>query len=180
MIRLIAAVADRGVIGKDGTIPWDVPEDRKMFKEITMGGTLIMGRKTYESLPGSRPLDLPEMPSPLPGRNIIVVTSQTGTLSSHVLRDRETVRTARDLNQAIRMATSFGEDEEVRDIFLCGGEQIYKEGLRYAGVLYITRIELAVDGDAFFPDGFEKDYVLIERQRLSACATLMIYREVWH
>jgi dihydrofolate reductase len=65
MIKLIAAVAANNVIGKDGTIPWDLPEDRHMFKELTMGSTLIMGRRTYESIG-----------RPLPGRKTIVVTTK--------------------------------------------------------------------------------------------------------
>lgn len=160
MLKMIAAVAAGGVIGKGGKIPWDLPEDRRMFKEITMGGTLIVGRKTYEEIGG-----------PLPGRDMIVVTSHGDELMKG-LRDnpsiRGTVRIAKDLKQAIRMAG----DEEA---FLCGGERIYAEGMKFASVLYLTKVELNVDGDAFFPADFEESFVMIDRTRLSANCTLLTY-----
>lgn len=155
MFRMIAAVACGGVIGKDGTIPWDLPEDRRMFRELTMGGTLIVGRKTFESIGG-----------PLPGRELIVVTSHGDEVRQQVKTG--SVRIAKDLMQAIRMS---GDDEA----FFCGGEQIYKEGLKYTQVLYLTRVELDVEGDTFFPDDYEKGFTLIDRTRLSANCTLLTY-----
>ena len=160
MIKLIAAVAEGGVIGCEGRIPWDLPEDRRMFRELTMGGTLIMGRRTFESIGG-----------PLPGREIIVVTSQ----GREILKDitglpelRGSVLAAKDLKQALRMA---GDQEA----FLCGGERIYAEGLRLAEVLYITRVEMPVEGDAFFPKDYEDGFKLVGRERLSANCTLLTY-----
>ena len=175
MFRMIAAVGAGGVIGKDGKIPWDLPEDRRMFKELTMGGTLIVGRKTFESIGG-----------PLPGRDMIVVTSQGNELLSKLKEKfasdaigaagtigtapggQGTIRAAKDFKQALRMS---GDDEA----FFCGGERIYAEGLRYAEVLYLTKVELSVDGDAFFPKDFEQYFTMIDRTRLSANCTLLTY-----
>ncbi len=160
MLKMIAAVAPGGVIGKGGKIPWNLPEDRRMFREITMGGTLIVGRKTYEEIGG-----------PLPGRDMIVVTSHGPDVLGG-LKDKPdtggTVRIAKDLKQALRMAG----DEET---FLCGGERIYAEGIKYASVLYLTKVELAVEGDAFFPADFEETFKMIDRTRLSANCTLLTY-----
>ena len=184
MIKLIAAVASGGVIGRGGDIPWDLPEDRRIFKELTMGCVLIMGRVTYESIG-----------RPLPGREIIVVSSSglsgvtmhgneitpvtlsdvSGRLSRGYLssvdqvQDQVTtgVRTAGSIEEAIHMAGD-------RDIFICGGERIYAEGLALADMLYITRVELVVEGDRYFPQDFEKDFLLTYRERLSANCTLMI------
>ncbi len=160
MLKMIAAVAPGGVIGKGGKIPWNLPEDRRMFKEITMGGTLIMGRITYEEIGG-----------PLPGRDMIIVTSHGSEVLKR-LKDKPdlggTVRIAKDLKQAMRMAG----DEET---FLCGGERIYAEGIKYVSVLYLTKVELRIEGDAFFPSNFEDSFKMINRTRLSANCTLLTY-----
>ena len=154
MINIIAAIASNNVIGKNNTIPWDLPEDRQFFKEITMGGVLVMGRNTYESIG-----------RPLPGRNTIVVSSRGIDIPDEFSEDLTCVQT---LNQAI----SFSQDKEV---FLCGGAGIYREGLSLANTLYITKVELDIDGDTFFPENYEDGFTLIERRRLSSSCTLMIY-----
>ncbi len=161
MIKLIAAVAEGGVIGREGKIPWDLPEDRRMFREPTIGGALIMGRRTFESIGG-----------PLPGREIIVVTSRGDELmkdmNAQPVPGSGTVQTAKDLKQAIRIAGD-------TDAFLCGGERIYAEGLKLTEVLYITKVEMVVEGDAFFPKDYEETFKLIGRERLSANCTLLTY-----
>lgn len=172
MIKAISAVAEGGVIGNHGSIPWDLPEDRRVFREITMGGVLIMGRITYESIG-----------RPLPGRDIIVVTSHPGdvmeslknTTTVHEDVSRAplyvrpgTVSTAKDVKQAIRMAVD-------REAYLCGGARIYEEGLKYAEVLYLTKVELMVEGDTYFPVDRIKEFKMIDRERLSANATLLTY-----
>ena len=151
MIKMIAAVAHGGVIGADKSIPWDLPEDRRLFKELTMGSTLIVGRRTYESIGRA-----------LPGRDMIVVTSHTPDTPG------ESVRSAPGIAEAIELA---GE----KDIYLAGGSRIYEEGFSFAEVLYITRVELVVEGDTYFPDIPEKLFRLTDRVRLSANATLMTY-----
>ena len=184
MIRLIAAVATGGVIGYNGGIPWDLPEDRRMFKELTMGGVLIMGRRTYESIGGG-----------LPGRAIIVVTSSelTGVGDNTAIMTNNgkqgamllpgSVTTAASVKEALSMAegsqehTSGDQTYGERDIFFCGGSGIYEEGLKLAEVLYITRVELQVEGDTFFPENPEimGDFRIADRTRLSANCMLFTY-----
>lgn len=119
-----------------------------------------MGRRTFESIGG-----------PLPGREIIVVTSQGRDVLKELTGQTElhgSILVAKDLKQALRMA---GDQEA----FLCGGERVYAEGLKHAEVLYITRVELPVKGDAYFPEDYEEGFKLIGRERLSANCTLLTY-----
>ena len=131
MIALIAAYAENRVIGHNGRIPWDIPEEKHRFRDLTMGHIMIMGRKTYE-----------EIGRPLPGRETIVL-SRTGQF------DAPHCRTAGSLTEALAMAGG-------RDVFICGGEQVYREAMAAADVLYLTEIHASFDGDAVFPkEGME-------------------------
>ena len=129
LISLIAAMASNRVIGHRGEIPWKIPGEQKLFKEITLGHATIMGRKTYESLS-----------QPLPGRTNIVVTSQ---------RDFEAPGciVVNDLASALN-ACPDGEDEA----FVIGGSQLYHEALPMADRIYLTVIPKEVPGDAYFPE----------------------------
>lgn len=126
MIALIAAVAENRVIGKDGRMPWDIPEDLEHFKRLTMGNAVIMGRKTYE-----------EIGRPLPGRRNII-------LSKTRKFDGENCVTVSSPEEAIREAGN-------RDIFVIGGEEVFRMFLPLAEVLYLTEIEREYEGDTFFP-----------------------------
>lgn len=126
MIALIAAVAENRVIGKNGRMPWDIPEDLEYFKRLTTGNAVIMGRKTYEGI--GRPL--PER------RNII--------LSKTRKFDGENCVTVSSMEEAIREAGD-------RDIFVIGGEEVFRMFLPMAEVLYLTEIEREYEGDTFFP-----------------------------
>lgn len=126
MIALIAAVAENRVIGKDGRMPWDIPEDLEHFKRLTTGNAVIMGRKTYEGI--GRPL--PER------RNIILSKTQKF--------DGENCVTVSSPEEAIREAGD-------RDIFVIGGEEVFRMFLPMAEVLYLTEIEREYEGDTFFP-----------------------------
>ncbi len=129
MMTLIAAVARNGVIGKDNTLPWHLPEDLKHFKQLTTGQTVIMGRKTWESLP--------ERFRPLPGRLNIVVTR----------------------NPAYRAegATVVGSLAEAQNVgagktaYIIGGAELYTHALPLAQRLELTEIDADIDGDARFP-----------------------------
>lgn len=129
-IALVVAMAENRVIGKDGTLPWRIPEDMKWFREITMGKPCIMGRKTWESLPKK----------PLPGRINIVVTRDPDYKA-----DGATVATSFDEAVAVAMR------QEPEEIAVLGGAQIYVEAMKRAGRIYLTRVHKAFDGDAFFP-----------------------------
>lgn len=125
-LSLIAAVSDNGVIGFKGKLPWKLPADLQYFKKITMGHPIIMGRKTYESIG-----------RPLPGRRNIVL-SRVKHLS---ILGCEVVST---LEAALE---KFDQTEEV---FVIGGESVYKEALPYAHHLYLTQVHAQVEGDTYF------------------------------
>jgi len=127
-LALIVAVAQHGVIGKNNTLPWHLPEDLKRFRALTMGHHIIMGRKTYESLGRL-----------LPGRTTVIVTrnrqySVEGALIAHTLQE------------AIQLC---GDDPEV---FLIGGAELFADGLKLADKLYLTTIDAEYEGDVFFPE----------------------------
>lgn len=129
-ITLIAAYAPANrCIGIDNRMPWHLPEDFAFFKAYTLGKPVIMGRKTWESLPKK----------PLPGRRNIVVSRQAGYLA-------EGAETAAGLEAALALCA--GEAEAV----IMGGEQIYRQALPLATDLRITEVDIAVNGDAFFPE----------------------------
>ncbi len=127
-IVIVAAVGNNGVIGVDGGIPWRIPEDLARFKRITMGGALVMGRTTFESIG-----------SPLPGRTNIVLTRRPDW--SH-----EGVVVARSLDEAVKVAASSGED-----VFVAGGAEVYREAMEIADRMELTEVDQAPNGDTWFP-----------------------------
>ncbi|HQS36904.1 MAG: diacylglycerol kinase [Methylotenera sp. 24-45-7] len=137
-LSVIVAIAKEGVIGVDNTLPWHLPEDLKRFRALTMGHHIIMGRKTYDSLGRL-----------LPGRTMVIVTRNRDYQIEGAL-------IANSLEQAIALCHN---DDEV---FLIGGAELYQAGLGLADKLYITEIDLAVVGDAHFPQ------LLIEQWRETA------------
>ena len=126
-VTLVAAVARNGVIGKDGGLPWHLPDDLRHFKAVTMGGVLVMGRKTYESIG-----------RPLPGRTTVVVTRQPDWAAEGVL-------TAGSVSEALELGESLGE------VFVVGGADIYRQTLDRADVLELTHVDLEPEGDTSFP-----------------------------
>ena len=144
MISLIAAIAEERVIGKNGELPWRFPADLRRFRSLTLGKPVIMGRKTYESLPVK----------PLPGRMNIVLTSDLsyyapGCIVRHSLHEVMDTKEVRDAEEVIVM----------------GGEAVYRLFLPYTKRMYLTRIFEKFDGDAYFPeyDIFEWNEVHFER-----------------
>lgn len=129
MITLIAAVAKNGVMGAKGTLPWHLPADLQRFKQLTLGGTVLMGRKTFESLPAKF--------RPLPGRRNVVLTRQVGWR-------HEGVKVVGSLDEALRLV-----GDEV--LWVAGGAEIYALALPLAQRLELTEIEAEVAGDTFFP-----------------------------
>ncbi|MDT0156950.1 dihydrofolate reductase [Microbacterium sp. ARD32] len=124
---LIWAEAAGGVIGAAGGMPWHVPEDLAHFKQVTLGDPVIMGRRTWESLP--------ERFRPLPGRENIVVTRQQDWAA-------DGVRRAGDLDEAVR---------GLERMWIIGGAEIFRQVIGQADRLEITELDLTVDGDAFAP-----------------------------
>jgi len=143
MITLIAAISQNNCIGKDGKLPWHLPADMKHFKDLTMGHTVIMGRKTWESIP--------EKFRPLPGRTNVVVTRQL----NYALP--EGVEHAASVTEALT-----GHSGE--DVYVIGGAMAYAEALPKADRLEITHIEQTVEGDAFFPEINLADWKEINRE----------------
>lgn len=127
-ITLIAACAKNGCIGVDNGMPWHIPEDFAFFKAYTMGKPVVMGRKTWESLPFK----------PLPGRKNIVISRS----ADYVAEGAETVGS---LENALALCGN------VDEVVVMGGAQIYALAMDLATDLRITEVDLVVDGDAFFP-----------------------------
>lgn len=132
MAKLIhlAAVARNRVIGNNNELCWNIPEDLRHFKNLTMGHSVIMGRKTWDSLPAGL--------KPLPGRRNIVVTRQPGFLAAGA----EVVGTL-EAAQALVAAEDMA--------FIMGGAELYAQSLSKADVLLLTEIDLAPEGDVFYP-----------------------------
>jgi len=128
-VTLVAAVADNGVIGDDGDIPWRIPADFAHFKALTLGHALVMGRATYESIG-----------RPLPGRTTVVLTRDPAWQADGVL-------VARNLDQALDLAAAV--DEEV---FVVGGASVYAEALERADAQVLTEVHLSPRGDTRYPD----------------------------
>jgi dihydrofolate reductase len=133
--KAIAAMAENRVIGNGNTIPWHLPEDFKWFKRMTTGQVIIMGRKTFESIG-----------KPLPNRETVIL-SRSGY--SH-----PGVRT-------IRYLAELNIEAEPREVFICGGAQIYAQTLSLCSDLYLTLVKRVVEGDAFLPP-FEEQFGLVE------------------
>jgi dihydrofolate reductase len=128
-VSLIWAEAADRVIGSDGTLPWHLPEDMKRFRELTMGATVVMGRRTWESLP--------ERFRPLPGRRNVVVTRQTSY-------DAPGAETVSSIEEALKVADG--------DVWVIGGGAVYEQALPYANRVVRTRLQLAVEGDTRAPE----------------------------
>jgi dihydrofolate reductase len=131
MIKAIVAMAENRVIGNAGTIPWHLPEDFKFFKATTLGHAILMGRKTYESIG-----------KPLPGRENIVL--------SRTMPDTPGVTFIRSLGE-------LKEPTDGRDLFVIGGEEIYRLLLPKVQELYVTKVPRTINGDTHFPE-FESQF----------------------
>lgn len=141
-LLLIAAVARNGVIGGDNRLLWHLPEDMRFFKQTTLGHAVIMGRKTWQSLP-------PRF-RPLPGRRNIVLTRDAGF-------DAPGAEVAASLQDAI--ARVAGQPQA----FVIGGAEVYAQALPLAQQLWLTEIDHDFDGDAHFPDWPRRDFTELER-----------------
>ncbi len=136
-LSIIVAAAENNVIGRNNELPWHISEDLRYFKKTTMGKMILMGRKTYESIG-----------RPLPGRINVVLTRDPewradGVKTIHSLEDARCLQDAGD------------------ELFVIGGEQVYREVLDRADTIYLTRVKASVKGDAFFPSISERDWKLV-------------------
>ena len=143
MLSIIVAMANRNVIGKDNRLIWHLPEDLKRFKNLTTGRTIIMGRKTFESLGGI-----------LPNRKHIVLCK-----SEKLKIDNENVVVVND----VELLKEYIDSEE--EAFVIGGAMIYSLLLPYAKKMYITKINADFDGDTFFPQVDYGKWKLVKREK---------------
>ena len=148
MISIIAAVAQNGVIGDRNALLWHISEDMKHFKTLTTGHPVVMGRKTWESLG-----------RPLPNRTNVVITRQAIEIPG--------CRVVHSLEEAMAL---FAADEE---IFIIGGESIYRMMLPYCDTVYVTKIDHAFQADTFFPNLDEMDeWAMTEESEEQTCFDL--------
>jgi dihydrofolate reductase len=143
-LSLIVAVAENGVIGNRGELPWRLSADLRRFRELTMGHHVIMGRKTYESLG-----------RPLPGRTLIVITRQGDY-------DARGALVAASLDEALRLAS--GDPEP----FVIGGAEIFREAFSRADRIYQTIVHARPEGDVFFPPWDESQWRIISEESRAA------------
>ncbi|WP_156884610.1 dihydrofolate reductase [Stappia stellulata] len=143
---LVAAVAENGVIGAKGDMPWRLSSDLKRFKRLTLGHPMIMGRKTFESIG-----------RPLPGRTTLVVTRDPDWT-------REGVVTAPSLDAALERAAGIASADGVDAVMVVGGGEIYAAALPRADRLEITQVHASPDGDAHFPQIDERVWQEVARE----------------
>ena len=129
-LSIVAAVARNGVIGREGGIPWHIPEDMARFRALTTGHPVVMGRKTWDSLP--------DRFRPLPGRRNVVVT-------------RNPEWTADGAERAASLETALELLDGPETVFVIGGASLYDQALPLADDLELTEVDLEPEGDAFFP-----------------------------
>lgn len=141
VISAIAAIDENRVLGKDNTLIWDIPEDRKYFRDTTTGHTVIMGKKTYEAVA-----------RPLPNRiNIVLARDKNFKPEGYVVAN------------SVKEALDIALNTEKEEVFIIGGGQIYTAFLPYTDRLYITLIHHKFEGDTFFPDYSEFKKVISKK-----------------
>lgn len=149
-VSFVVAVARNGVIGRHGELPWRISSDLKKFRHVTMGKPILMGRKTWASLP-KKPLD---------GRDNIVVTrdrrfAEQGALVAH------------SIEEALRLGTTAAHRRGVDEIAVIGGADIFRETFPHAGRIYLTEVDAAPDGDTFFPPLDPGEWRLVSSEPLA-------------
>lgn len=140
---IVAAVARNGIIGAHGSIPWHCPEDLRLFRSITLGGTVIMGRRTYQSI--GHPLD---------GRHNIVVSS--------TLQEQTGITVVRSFAAAVATALA-----AAAPIYYCGGAQIYAQAIHRADAIYLSRMNADAAGDVSFPDIDPLIWQVVQQERFA-------------
>ncbi|MEK7550759.1 MAG: dihydrofolate reductase [Patescibacteria group bacterium] len=141
-ISIIVAVSENNVIGKRGQLPWHSSEDLKHFKSLTTGHHILMGRKTHESIG-----------RPLPGRTNIILA-----------RDEKFKPEGCFVFQELGEAIRFAKDKKEKELFIIGGEQIYRFTLPLAERIYLTEVKKNFDGDAYFPEINEEKWNELSRE----------------
>ncbi len=141
MITIIAALTHEGVIGKEGGLPWHLPEDMAHFRKVTAGNTVVMGRKTYESIPAKF--------RPLPKRHNIVI--------SRSVQEIEGADVCSSIQDALAKAQEYG-----KEVFVIGGAQIYALALPFATKLLLSHVRESHPGDIYFPKFNKENWEVVE------------------
>ncbi|ENH97297.1 dihydrofolate reductase [Gracilibacillus halophilus YIM-C55.5] len=142
MISLLFAMDKNRVIGKDHTLPWYLPNDLKFFKRLTTSQTIIMGRKTFDSMNG-----------PLPNRNNIVITHD----QSFTHPDCKVIHNIEDIQK-------LNQEQPNQEWFVIGGEEIFRQVLDFADRIYMTYIDASFEGDTFFPTFDGSNWEMTDKQ----------------
>jgi dihydrofolate reductase len=150
-VILLAAVGANLVIGRDGTMPWHLPQDLAHFKATTMGHTMVMGRKTYDAIGRA-----------LPGRRTIVITHQRGWHAP-------SVEVAHSLSEAFALA---GPTE----VFVVGGSEVYRQAMPFADRMMLTEVEQSPEGDTYFPRFESRQWQEVARQPHDGFAFVTYHR----
>jgi dihydrofolate reductase len=145
MISIVAAIAKNGVIGSNNWLPWDIPEDLKHFRELTTGKTVLMGRKTFESI-------ISKLGHPMPNRKNLVVTRQADYPVPNKVEVYSTVEDA---------LKAHGSE----DVCVIGGGEIFSQTLDKTDVMYLTHIDKEYPGDAYFPEVDWSKWQLTEEEK---------------
>lgn len=144
-ISMIVAIAEGGVIGRGGRLPWHLSADLVRFKRLTTGHPIVMGRKTFESIGRV-----------LPGRTSIVITRQADYGAP------DGVLVASHLDEALEMAAALPNEKKRGQVFIIGGAEIYRAAMTRADRLCVTRVHARVEGDTFLPDLDRSDWKLMQ------------------
>lgn len=148
MISIIVAYSKNRVIGKNGKIPWNIKADMQHFKNLTTGNVLIMGRNTFE-----------EIGHPLSNRYTIIVSSSKNF-------DSENSKTVHSFEDALIEAKKIVLENLAyigKNIFVCGGQRIYKSAIPFTEKLYVTEIDAEIEGDAYFPEFDDSQFKLVSK-----------------
>lgn len=147
IISLIAAASENNVIGKDNWMPWDLPAELAYFRTVTRGKTVIMGRKTYDSVG-----------RPMPNRHNIIVSRNADLKIPDV-----------DVVGSVEEAIELAKKDNLDEIFVIGGEQIYRAALPLADRIYLSRVHTTIEGgEAFFPAFDEAQWNLVRSEKYEA------------
>jgi dihydrofolate reductase len=148
IISLVVAIAENGVIGRNGGLPWQLPSDLKTFRRVTMGKPVIMGRRTFQSLR-----------EPLAGRDNIVVSRDDGFRPEGAIVER-------DFASALARAKACAEARDVDEIMVIGGTDVFREALPLARFIYKTEVHARPEGDALFPPVDWSEWEEVAREAL--------------
>lgn len=151
-LSVIVAVAENGVVGRNNTLPWHLPQDLKYFKNRTLGKPIVMGRKTFESIG-----------KPLPGRTNIVISGNPGYAF-------EGINVVSSMSEALDVAQASAAIAGQNEVVVIGGASVYAEALPLADFLYLTEIHAVIDGDAYMPPVDWSQWQEVSRERHIASA----------